>query len=195
MGRKVTLFLSVLVLVSAFYGAALASAGQSSGEVRVAVVLTSMHADLMEGVEEALAYLLLGAVEEKQEFLEKMKTFDEMAAEFAQVSGNRYAAGLAGIMESKGKMQDAALKAFGKLETEEKIELADLMNLENAVGRVVDFVGSTCRGRGYGCSHTSCGHARHRTRHASTSPHEGGRSGRRGRGLRLSSVGRWRRTR
>jgi hypothetical protein len=136
MGKRLSVCLFVLVLASFLCGPVHASDPVSSKEIRVAVVLTSMHADLMEGVEEAMAYLLLGAVEEKEEFLVKMKAFDGMAAEFANLSENRYTDQLARIMETKGKMQDAAMKAFGRLETERNIELADVQALEAAVDQV-----------------------------------------------------------
>ena len=63
-------------------------AGQA--EFRVGLMIGSMQADMLEGVEEAFGYLLLNSKLEKSEFFDKMRDFDAQAKEFKKLAKKHF---------------------------------------------------------------------------------------------------------
>jgi len=76
--------LLVLLVVTTSGCAPKEPAVEPGGEtsVETAMVLIGMHADIMESIEEAFGYILLGDVEEKADFENKMADFNKCAEQF-----------------------------------------------------------------------------------------------------------------
>lgn len=92
------------------------------GHARAALDLLSMHRDLLEGVEEAFGYVLLGETVEKDDFSQMMQAFDDAGNDFVETgyldqSGNEAALeAYTTMMEAKEQMQTAASAMFAEYE-------------------------------------------------------------------------------
>jgi len=110
------------------------------GHARAALDLLSMHRDLLEGVEEAFGYVLLGNTEEKDDFWQKMQAFDDAGSDFVKdeylgrpenvAKLNAYTT----MMEAKEQMQTSASSMFAEYENTGEVSL----NVANAFEVEVD---------------------------------------------------------
>jgi hypothetical protein len=89
---------------------------------RSALLLLAMHHDIIEGVEEAFGYVLLGDTEERADFSLKMQDFDDAAHAFANTAyiekpeNAEILGAYTTMIEAKGAMQTAALVMFDEYE-------------------------------------------------------------------------------
>ncbi len=89
---------------------------------RSALLLLTMHHDILEGVEEAFGYVLLGETEERDDFSMKMQDFDDAAHAFANTAyiekpqNAEILGAYTTMIEAKGTMQTAALVMFDEFE-------------------------------------------------------------------------------
>lgn len=109
-----------------------------------AVTLGQMHADMMEAIEEALAYPVLDEPEEKADFEKKVAEFDELAARFEVEAGldkEENAATKAefdAILVKKAALVAAAEKYFASYEAGKAVNMDDVSAFEAAID---DFTG------------------------------------------------------
>jgi len=89
---------------------------------RSALALLTMHRDLLEGVEEAFGYVLLGDTDEKDDFWEKMQDFDDAGNTFVkteyldQPENMAKLSAYTSMMHAKEQMQTAASSMFAEYE-------------------------------------------------------------------------------
>jgi hypothetical protein len=90
---------------------------------RSALALLSMHRDIMEGIEEAFGYVLLGDTVEKEDFFQKMQDFEVAGSAFvesaylAQPENSEILNSYMTMMDAKDRMQLAASDMFDEYET------------------------------------------------------------------------------
>lgn len=116
---------------------------KDSGDVefQVALMIASMQADMLEGVEEAFAYLLLNSSLEKSEFFEKMRDFDAQSKEFKTVA-RKHSAGknilelFDGVGAARANLEKAAGRMFASYEKVRAPVQADVEMFEDAVDQL-----------------------------------------------------------
>ena len=114
-------------------------AGQA--EFRVGLMIGSMQADMLEGVEEAFGYLLLNSKLEKSEFFDKMRDFDAQAKEFKKLA-KKHSAGknilelFGGVQAARVNLEKAADRMFASFEKTGAPVQADIMMFEDAVDQL-----------------------------------------------------------
>jgi hypothetical protein len=140
----VVFVLACLVVFSLGLSQALASnhmknAGQA--ELRVGLMIGSMQADMLEGVEEAFAYLLLDSKLEKSEFFDKMRDLDAQARKFKKLA-KQHSAGknilelFGGVQAARVKLEKAANRMFASFEKTGAPVQTDIMMFEDAVDQL-----------------------------------------------------------
>ncbi|KQC11117.1 MAG: hypothetical protein APR55_08110 [Methanolinea sp. SDB] len=89
---------------------------------RSALALLSMHRDIMEGIEEAFGYVLLGDSEEKDEFFQKMQDFEVAGSAFvdsaylAKPENSELLNSYMTMMDARDRMELAASDMFDEYE-------------------------------------------------------------------------------
>lgn len=106
---------------------------------RSALALLSMHRDILEGVEEAFGYVLLGDTVEKDEFFQKMEDFEVAGSAFVQSAYldwpensdilNSYMT----MMDAKDRMEVAAEDMFDEYEKTGAVSVDTAMAFETEV--------------------------------------------------------------
>ncbi len=109
---------------------------EADKDAAAALDLLLMHKDIMEAIEESLAYVLMDAPEEKVDFQNKMDDFKQKANEFAaleycdpasdDIVSNLYYQ----MLSAKDDMYAAAVKMFGDFEAEGQVTHGDVANYE-----------------------------------------------------------------
>ncbi len=111
-------------------------AGQA--EFQVGLMIGSMQTDMLEGVEEAFAYLLLDSKMEKSEFFDKMRDFDAQAKEFKTLA-KKHSAGknilelFGGVQVARVNLEKVAKRMFASFEKTGAPVQVDVRMFDDAV--------------------------------------------------------------
>ena len=106
---------------------------------RSALALLSMHRDIMEGIEEAFGYVLLGDTVEKEDFYQKMQDFEVAgsalveSAYLAQPENSEMLNSYMTMMDAKDRMEVAASNMFEEYEQTGSVSAEIAMAFETAV--------------------------------------------------------------
>jgi len=109
---------------------------QADKDAAATLCLLVMHKDVMEAIEESLAYVLMNAPEEKADFQNKMDDFARQADKFAAMeycdrASNDIVSNLYyQMLSAKDKMYAAAVKMFDDFETNGRVTQDDVAKYE-----------------------------------------------------------------
>ena len=112
--------------------------------IQSAVTLGRMHSDMVEAIEEGLAYMIMKDKDEKQDFENKIITFDKLAQKFILEAGLKQAntenlkKEFDHIIQKKGALLQAFHTAFARMEGGQTRMDETLGALEDAID---DFTG------------------------------------------------------
>ena len=115
-------------------------------DVPALVKLQQMKADILEGIEESFAYLLLNEPEEKEDFFEKMEDFEKLASEFeviAQIgapSEEEESALFQKIVEQQSVLIAGARKMFEDFEKEGIINTQFVEKFEESTNKLKSVI-------------------------------------------------------
>ncbi len=128
-------------------GAATATVSFASPCIQAAATLGRMHSDMMEAIEEGLAYLVMKEAGEKQDFEKKIATFDGLSAKFLREAGlNEPDAAqqkqqFNAVMRKRTALVQAFHTAFNKMETGDARAFESFDALEDAIDDFTDAFG------------------------------------------------------
>ncbi|MBN2735245.1 MAG: hypothetical protein JXQ82_10395 [Methanomicrobiaceae archaeon] len=111
----------------------------SNIHARPALALLAMHGDIMEGIEEAFGYVLLGKTEEKDDFSQNMQYFDDAGKALVATGylnkpeNTEKLAAYNAMMQAKKDMQAAASEMFNQYESKNDVTNIDVIKFEIAV--------------------------------------------------------------
>ena len=116
-------------------------------ETPAALKLSAMHITMLDGARQSLAYLLLGAAREQEEFYESMFQFDRLADEFEAIAdldnleqkeeANLYRE----ILESKSRFVSFVNELFDSYDTDAQIDLESLRLYEEEIHELASLIG------------------------------------------------------
>ena len=144
MKKRMLIFLPVAAFATAFaLQASVVFADKTKDDMKKAALMgtylaAAMHADLLEGIEEAFGYVLLNDMMEKKDFFKKMKDFDVKATKLAVLvkNDNPVAGALDKVVGAKKDLLAKAEAVFKAFEASKKPPKTELSAFESAVDTV-----------------------------------------------------------